>query len=105
MLAKHVEGKCRFYGVVVETPEGGPRRLSLWEAGAAMGSEPLPWPTDDLSRWWMALGNALPTAIPGQVLQAMQNVGGLKGDGTLDFARRKRDAQRCSLPIEVVDSP
>ncbi len=44
MLARHVEGHCRFYGVLVETPDAGPRRLSLWEAGAAMGSVPLPWP-------------------------------------------------------------
>ena len=81
MLAKHVEGSCRFYGVLVETPEGGPRRLSLWEAGAAMGSVPLPWPTGDLDKWWMALGNAVPSAIPGQILQAMQIVGGLQGVG------------------------
>ena len=55
MLQKHAAGVSSFYGVVVASQAGsasaewgGLRRLSLWEAGAAMGTVPLPWPAADL---------------------------------------------------------
>ena len=50
-------------------------------------------------------GAAQEGSVPGQILQAMQLVGGHPGSGALDFARLKRGTERCSLPTEVVDNP
>ena len=102
MLARHAAGWSKCYGLLVEGPEG-PRRLSLWETGASMGSVPLPWPVKEAGRWLSALGNAIPTAIPGQALQAMQAVGGHHGRA-LQYASQQRERQRRSLPTKVDSS-
>ncbi len=102
MLGRHVEGRCRFYGTLVEGANG-PRRLSLWEIGASMGTVPLPWPTHEPGRWLNAVGNAIPAVIPGQILQALLEVGGHPGQA-LRYACQQRERQRRSLPVEVVDS-
>ncbi len=106
LLWQHAAGERPFFGTVVELGEqgGSIRRLSLWEAGAAMGTVPLAWPCVEVGKWWQALGNSVPTSIPAQVLQAAYGSEAGNSTDAVGFAVEQRRRQCRSLPARLVDS-